>query len=149
MGAVSTAKAGIESAFDDTTRELGATLGVAVIGSVHASLCAASPGGEALAGVPREAKEAAGESGGAAVIAVPELTAAGAGEAAVRLQAATSAGFFDGLQAGCLVAAGIFLAGALFGAVALPSRPADAEEDAAPVVHGGPLAPPRPRLDSP
>ena len=33
MGAVSTAKAGVGSAVNDTTRELGGTLGVAVIGS--------------------------------------------------------------------------------------------------------------------
>jgi EmrB/QacA subfamily drug resistance transporter len=123
MGVVSTARAGIGSAINDTTRELGATLGVAVIGSVYASLYAGSLDGPALAGVPAEAQEAAGESIGGAVGAVSELAAAGAGEAAGRLQAATSAGFFDGLQAGCLVAAGVCLAGALFCAIALPSRP--------------------------
>ena len=38
MGAVSTAKAGVGSAINDATRELGGTLGVAAIGSVFASL---------------------------------------------------------------------------------------------------------------
>jgi hypothetical protein len=136
MGAVSTAKAGIGSGINDTTRELGATLGVAVIGSVYASLYAARLDGDALAGVPAEAGEAAGESVGAAVIAVSELTAVGAGEAALALQAATSAGFFDGLQAGCLVAAGLCLVGALFSAVAIPSRPADAGDGPALVAPG-------------
>jgi hypothetical protein len=89
--------------------------------------------------VPAEAGEAAGESVGAAVIAVSELTAAG--EAAVRLQAATSAGSFDGLEAGCLVAAGICLAGAVFCAFALPSRPTEAGEGAAAVAHGAASVP--------
>jgi hypothetical protein len=124
MGAVTTAKAGIGSAINDTTRELGATLGVAVIGSVYASLYAGALDGAALSGVPAEAGEAAGDSIGGAVAAVSELTAAGAGEAAAQVGAAASAGFFDGLQAGCLVAAGVCLAGAAFCAVALPSRPA-------------------------
>jgi len=132
MGAVSTAKAGIGSAINDTTRELGATLGVAVIGSVYASLYAGSLDGAALSGVPAEASQAAGESIGGAVIAVSELTAAGAGQAAAQLGAAASAGFFDGLQAGCLVAAGVCLAGAAFCAVALPSRPAEETQGAAP-----------------
>jgi hypothetical protein len=140
MGAVSTAKAGIGSAINDTTRELGATLGVAVIGSVYASLYAASLDAEALAGVPprpggrrrvgRRSRHRGRRADGR-----------GRGRGGVRLQAATSAGFFDGLQAGCLVAAGICLAGAVFCAVALPSRPAEAEEDVAPVAHGGASVP--------
>ena len=54
MGAVSEAKAGIGSAVNDATRIIGGTLGVAVIGSIYASLYssrltdtlpAATPGG--------------------------------------------------------------------------------------------------------
>src|SRR4029453_5272578 len=41
MGVVPKEKAGIGSAMNDATRELGGTLGVAVIGSVFASLYAA------------------------------------------------------------------------------------------------------------
>jgi len=40
MGAVSARKAGVGSAVNDSTRLLGGTLGVAVIGSVYASLYA-------------------------------------------------------------------------------------------------------------
>ena len=40
MGVVPKAKAGVGSAVNDATRLLGATLGVAVIGSVYASLYA-------------------------------------------------------------------------------------------------------------
>jgi hypothetical protein len=42
MGAVPRAKAGIGSAINDATRILGGTLGVAVIGSLYASLYAGS-----------------------------------------------------------------------------------------------------------
>ena len=120
MGAVQTDKAGIGSAVNDATREVGGTLGVAVIGSVFASLYAsaveASPGG-----VPEDAVRQAGESVGAAFTvagALPE----GPGAA---LRAAAEAGFFDGLQAGCLVASGVALAGAVVAALALPSRPTE------------------------
>lgn len=52
--------------------------------------------------------------------------------AAVLLDAARS-GVFDGLQAGCLVASGVALAGAVIAALALPSRPAvQPEGDATP-----------------
>jgi EmrB/QacA subfamily drug resistance transporter len=114
MGAVSTDKAGIGSAINDTTRELGGTLGVAVIGSVYASLYAAALDG--ARGVPEAARDSIG-----AALAVSERLP---GEAGAALAQTASGGFFDGLQAGCLVAAGTCAAGALFCALVLPSRPA-------------------------
>jgi hypothetical protein len=39
MGAIPRAKAGVGSAVSDSTRLIGGTLGVAVIGSVYASIC--------------------------------------------------------------------------------------------------------------
>ena len=118
MGAVQSDKAGIGSAVNDATRELGGTLGVAVIGSVFASLYAARlddlPGA-----VPVDAAQAAGESIGAALTVAGSLpTQAGA---AVRDAAAL--GFFDGLQAGCLVASAVALLGAVVAGIALPARP--------------------------
>src|SRR4029079_2708526 len=62
MGAVPAANAGVGSGVNDTTRELGGTLGVAVIGSVFASLYAAGFDG-ATSGLPTEA---ASDSVGAA-----------------------------------------------------------------------------------
>ena len=38
-----------------------------------------------------------------------------------------TAGFYDGLQAGCLVAAGVCLVGSVLAATLLPSRPRDEE----------------------
>ena len=51
-------------------------------------------------------------------------------------------GFFDGLAAGCLVAAGVTLVGCVFAAILLPSRPRaedvasgeDDEPDAVPLI---------------
>lgn len=124
MGAVDRAQAGIGSAINDATRELGGTLGVAIIGSVFASLYAGALAGR-LPGVPAGALEAARDSIGAALGAAGQLQAAGDPGAAVLSQAAER-GFFDGLQAGCLVASGVCLAGALLAFVALPAQPEEA-----------------------
>jgi len=119
MGAVQRDKAGIGSAVNDATRELGGTLGVAVIGSDFASLYAARLQ-DLPPAVSGEAAQAAEESVGAAFTLAGSLPASAG--TAVR-DAATTTGFFDGLQAGCLVAAGVALAGAGVAALALPARP--------------------------
>jgi predicted MFS family arabinose efflux permease len=124
MGAVQTDQAGIGSAVNDATREVGGTLGVAVIGSVFASLYASQVEG-LRAVLPRGLADLAGESVGAAFTVAAQLPEGPAG--AVR--AAAERGFFDGLQAGCLVASGVALAGAVVAAVALPSRPAAPPDD--------------------
>jgi EmrB/QacA subfamily drug resistance transporter len=121
MGVVPKEKAGIGSGINDATRELGGTLGVAVIGSVFASLYAAR-----LAlprGLPPEAAHAAGESVGGAFIAAQRVADAGLGSAAEQLRAAASGAFFDGFAVGCLVAAGVALFGALVAAILLPAHP--------------------------
>ena len=121
MGVVPKEKAGIGSAINDATRELGGTLGVAVIGSVFASLYA---GRLALpTGLPVQAAQAARESVGGAFIAAQRVADAGLGPMAAQLKAAASASFFDGFAVGCLVATGVALAGALAAAVLLPARP--------------------------
>ena len=65
MGSLPPEKAGVGSAVNDTTRELGGTLGVAIVGSLFASIYA-SKLGEVLAGspVPAEALATAKESVG-------------------------------------------------------------------------------------
>lgn len=42
---------------------------------------------------------------------------------AAAVRAAAEQGFFDGLAAGCLVASGVALTGAIVAALALPARP--------------------------
>jgi EmrB/QacA subfamily drug resistance transporter len=127
MGVVPKEKAGIGSAMNDATRELGGTLGVAVIGSVFASLYA---GRLALpAGLPTEAVDAARESVGGAFIAAQRVADAGLGPAAEQLRAAASTAFFDGFAVGCLVAAGVAALGALLAAALLPAQPIVADDD--------------------
>ena len=117
MGAVPKEKAGIGSAVNDATRELGATLGVAIIGSVYASLYAS--GIEDAAGtLPAPTLDTASESIGAALAVSTQL-----GPAGQPLLDASQTAFFDGFQLGCLVAATVLLAGAAFAARYLPSRP--------------------------
>jgi len=127
MGAVSRGKAGIGSAVNDATRELGATLGVAVIGSVYASVYTAAFTPSAVSGLPRSAVGAAQDSIGGALVAAGRA----APQASDALRSIALRGFSDGLQAGCLVAAGVCIAGAVFALLALPAQP-DAELDPEP-----------------
>ncbi len=123
MGAVSLGKAGVGSAINDTTRELGSTLGVAIIGSVFASLYTGAFDGTATAALPPGTSDQAQASIGAAFSVAQGLSDNGAGAAASTLRDVASSGFFDGLQAGCLVAAGVCAAGAIFAAAVLPAQP--------------------------
>ena len=123
MGAVSNAKAGIGSAVNDTTRELGATLGVAVIGSVFSSLYIEAFTSNSTRGIPEVALGPARDSIGGALIASERLADFGAVGAADRLGQVASNGFFDGMQAGCLVAAGVCAVGAVICFAILPAQP--------------------------
>jgi EmrB/QacA subfamily drug resistance transporter len=117
MGVVPKEKAGIGSAVNDATRELGATLGVAIIGSVYVSLYASGLQ-DAAGSLPAPALDAARDSIGAALTVARQL-----GPAGQPLREASEAAFFDGFQLGCLVAAGVLFAGAVFAARFLPARP--------------------------
>jgi hypothetical protein len=128
MGVVPKEKAGVGSAVNDATRELGGTLGVAVIGSVFASLYIRGlEASQAAAVVPAAVLARSKESVGAALLGARQLAATNPHGAGLLTQAARHA-FFDGFQAGCLVAAGVALAGAVFVAVVLPARPTETPE---------------------
>jgi EmrB/QacA subfamily drug resistance transporter len=130
MGVVPKEKAGVGSAMNDATRELGGTLGVAVIGSVFASLYSARL---ALpAGLPARAAQAARESVGGAFLAAQKLAGVGLGPMAAQLKATASAAFFNGFAAGCLVAGGVAAAGAIAAAVLLPAQPIAAHDQPPP-----------------
>ena len=117
MGVVPKEKAGIGSAVNDATRELGATLGVAIIGSIYASRYASGIQ-DAAGTLPAPALDTATDSIGAALTIADQL-----GPAGQTLLEASQAAFFDGFQVGCLVAASVLIAGAVFAARFLPSRP--------------------------
>jgi hypothetical protein len=112
-------KAGVGSAVNDTTRELGGTLGVAIIGSVFSSIYVdrLDSSGGVFGQLPPEAQEATRESVGAARVVADQL---GAGAAPYLTQ--VNDAFLAGLHVGCFVAAGVAAAGALFAAKFLPAR---------------------------
>ena len=120
MGSLPKAKAGIGSAMNDVVREVGGTLGVAVLGSVLASGYGGSMDGEAVAGLPADAAEAASDSVGGA----HEVAAQMGGEAAGRLIHLADQAFVDAMTTTALLAAGVALVGALIAAAFLPSRAA-------------------------
>jgi EmrB/QacA subfamily drug resistance transporter len=120
MGAVSKEKAGIGSAMNDATRELGGTLGVAVLGSIYVSLYADHLTGSTTAALPAPARDAAAESIGAAQLVAAKLPDPAAAYAL--LHSATNA-FLDGFSAACLAAAGVTLFAAIVTAICLPARP--------------------------
>ena len=126
MGVVPKEKAGIGSAVNDATRELGGTLGVAVIGSVFASLYVNSlQASRAAAVVPAGVFGRAKESVGGALLGAKGL-ASTSPQAARLLSDAARGAFFDGFQVACLVAAAAALGGAVFALRFLPARPTEA-----------------------
>lgn len=118
MGSLSLDKAGIGSAVNDTTRELGGTLGVAVIGSIFSSVYINSiKGGGAFGALPAEAQEATKDSVVAAARVAQQLGPNGAG-----FFREVSTAFLSGLATSCFVAAGVAAAGSLFALRYLPAR---------------------------
>jgi EmrB/QacA subfamily drug resistance transporter len=123
MGSLPPSKAGVGSAVNDTARELGGTLGVAIVGSVFSSIYA-SRVGDALAAtpLPPEARALAEQSTGAG-IAVAEAAASTAGpEAGAAVREAVSQSFLDGWHTGSWVSAAVVLAGAVLAWRFLPAR---------------------------
>jgi EmrB/QacA subfamily drug resistance transporter len=118
MGSLPKAKAGIGSAMNDVVREVGGTLGVAVLGSVLASGYGGSMDSSAVAGLPADAASAASDSVGGA----HEVAAQLSGDAAARLIHLADQAFVDAMATTALLAAAIALVGSLIALVFLPSR---------------------------
>ena len=125
MGAVPKEKAGVGSAVNDATRLFGGTLGVAVIGSVAASLYTTRLSATLPAGLPAQAITAAKGSVGGAVIVAHKASQAGLAQLGSRLNDAAILAFLHSLAGGCLVAGGVAAAGALVAGFLLPARPSD------------------------
>jgi hypothetical protein len=122
VGSLPPAEAGVGSAVNETARELGSTLGVAIVGSVFSSIYA-SRLGHALAGspVPPQAIDVAKSSvGGAEVVAHQAGVQAGA-QAESLVHSAVDQSFVDGWHAGSWVCFGVVLVGALVAWRWLPS----------------------------
>ncbi len=106
MSTLPLAKAGVGSAVNDTTREVGAALGVAVMGSVLTSQYSSAIK-DVAAALPEEVRELVLAGLGRALIVAGRAP----NGAALAEEAKTS--FIDGMQVSLWVAAGLLLVGAL------------------------------------
>jgi EmrB/QacA subfamily drug resistance transporter len=107
------ARAGVGSAVNDATRELGGTLGVAVVGSIFASVYAARLADGAFGALPSGTLHGAQDSVG---------VAQAIGSRTPDLASAMQDAFMAGLHTSSLVIGLLCLAGAVGAALALPGR---------------------------
>jgi EmrB/QacA subfamily drug resistance transporter len=120
------ARAGVGSAVNDATRELGGTLGVAVVGSVFSSVFGAHLASGAYAALPGKLLGGAKDS-----VGVARSVAAGD----PRLLAAFHDSFLAGLSTACIVVGLLCLAAAVAAAFLLPGRvPSPVEDDDEPAL---------------
>jgi EmrB/QacA subfamily drug resistance transporter len=123
LGAVPREKAGVGSAVNDATRLFGAALGVAVIGSVAATLYGNRLGTTIPPDVPLQAATAAKGSIGGALVAAQGMQEAGLAGSAQSLTAAAVDAFLHSLAGSLRLAGAIALGGSVMAAALLPSRP--------------------------
>ncbi|HYA68376.1 MAG TPA: MFS transporter, partial [Acidimicrobiales bacterium] len=123
MGAVSTTQAGIGSAVNDATRLLGGTLGVAVIGSISASVYDLHLTSALPEGLPAPTAALAHQSVGAALAVARAARTTGHGALGLAIHQAASGAFLHGLSIGCLVAGSVAVGGAVLAVVFLPAQP--------------------------
>jgi EmrB/QacA subfamily drug resistance transporter len=117
MGSLPAAKAGVGSAVNDTVREVGGALGVAVLGSVLASQYTGAMS-SSTAVLPDDAAHVAGDSLGGAVVVAQQV---GGSNGAAILEAARAA-YVDGFGVALTIAAVVAAAGAAVAAIWLPAH---------------------------
>ena len=119
MGSLPLAKAGVGSAVNDTTRQVGGALGVAIIGSVLASTYG-SQVGDAVAGqpLPNGVANDAKNSLGFALETASRL----GGPAGNALAETARTAFVDGMHQGYLVGAAALIVSAIAALIWLPAR---------------------------
>jgi EmrB/QacA subfamily drug resistance transporter len=123
MGAVPKANAGVGSAVNDTTRQVGGALGVAILGSLLST--SYSNKLDQIAGqLPPQALGPAKSSIGGAL----EVAQRAGGPQGQALAAFAKNAFVDGMSEALLVGAGVALVGALVALLLLPAREPGAEE---------------------
>jgi EmrB/QacA subfamily drug resistance transporter len=123
MGAVSISQAGVGSAVNDSTRLLGGTLGVAVIGSVFISVFGNDIGRHLSASASAAFGSTVSESAGAAFAVSNRLAASGHPALGAQIHQVASDAFIHGFHVGCLVAAGVAALGVVLAALFLPAQP--------------------------
>ncbi len=124
MSAVPRTKAGMGSATNDTTRELGGSLGVAVLGSIIASTFAGNLG-SAVNGLPA-AQRAMAESSLAGAFTVAQQIG---GEQGAALLASAQSAWMSGLSLAMFIGAAIVAVSAVIAFVAMPDKAHDDVEE--------------------
>jgi len=117
MGSLPLGKAGVGSAMNDTTRQVGGALGVAILGSVMASTYSSSVAGS-LGSLPASVAATAKSSLGAALAVGSRI----GGEGGQALVVSAKGSFIHGMDRGLFVGAAVALIGALISLVWLPAR---------------------------
>src|SRR5215469_15672946 len=137
IGAINRTKAGVGSAVNDSTRLVGGTLGVAVIGSVYASIYGSHLSANLPRGVPGQVAAIAHQSVGAAYAAAGRIATLGHPALGHALQHASSNAFLSGLTVGSLVAGGVAAVGAVLAVLFLPAQPSAVREEPADIGGAG------------
>jgi MFS transporter, DHA2 family, multidrug resistance protein len=128
MGSLPPAKAGVGSAVNDTTRQVGGALGVAVLGSVMSSTYGPRVS-DAISGLPLSSEQATAihDQIGAAIRAAGEI----GGAPGRALADVASRGFADGMSTAFIIGAAALALGAVIVALFLPAQARDHEPAAA------------------
>ncbi len=120
MGSLPLHQAGVGSAVNDTSRELGGALGVAIVGSMLSSLYSSNLNAKLPANVPSQVRDAADQSVGAALQVSAQLGRVGA-----PLADAARESFVYAMSRASLVTAAVAVVGALLAWRFLPARAAE------------------------
>lgn len=123
MSVVPEENAGVGSALNDTVRQVGGALGVAILGSALNSVYS-SHMADQVARLPAAAAGAAQDSVGAAT----QIAATIGGPAGSALMHGAAEAFTDGIHVAVAVAAGLAVAGMIAVLIFMPRRPAASEE---------------------
>jgi hypothetical protein len=109
--------AGIGSAVNDVSRELGGALGIATIGSVVSSVYRSNVD-DALVGLPADVAEVAGESVGVAALTAQQLPA----DIGASVLEAANAAFVDAMTTGFQISAAILMTAVVIAFTLIPTR---------------------------
>ncbi len=134
MGSLPLHQAGVGSAVNDTSREVGGALGVAIVGSMLSSLYSTNLNSKLPADVPTQVRDAADQSVGAALQVSAQL-----GKVGAPLADTARESFVYTMSRASLVTAAVAVVGALLAWRFLPARAAEVHD-----VHDLPASEPSP-----
>ncbi|HUI49198.1 MAG TPA: MFS transporter [Acidimicrobiia bacterium] len=130
MGSLPREKAGVGSAMNDTTRQVGGAIGVAVLGSIAASRYGPRLANAVAGKLPAPLIQVARDSVGRAIGVVSDPAHPVAAGVRSQVVAAAHQSFIGGLHLAAIVAAGIVAIAVVGVVIWLPARAPDYQEEA-------------------